>query len=90
MRGLLHGAPPGWPPSAALLSCFLQANTQRPTRSKKPAIRLRDTDWCLRLPIVRLPAPALGWHGAFGGGGPFHDVAGPGFDWAEVQDMKPG
>ena len=47
MRGLHHGAPPGWPPSAALLSCFLQANTQRPTRSKKPAIRLRGTDWCL-------------------------------------------
>jgi hypothetical protein len=37
---------------------------------------------------LTFPAPALGWHGAFGGGGPFHDVAGPGFDWAEVQDMN--
>ena len=74
-RAWYAGAPPWGAARLATLGCaavmLFAGQHTRPTRSKKPAIRLRGTDWCLRLPIVRLPAPALGWHGAFGGGGPF-------------------
>lgn len=93
-RGRYAGPPPWGAARLATLGCTRVMAFVPPPQGLMHKQRPRHGfAWYGLVPscsFLTFPAPALGWHGAFGGGGPFHDVAGPGFDWAEVQDMKPG